>query len=395
MHYPLRAIHDLVFQQLPPAQLLLLNTSRLGLLWQQAHCEVAGLTGVFVQCVCSQPAKKEKKAMVHSFHAATVVLCNRLHDYANMAEGYPLNEYSKQELTTAYRVLRDQLFACLTVLDQFPTLVNQHQALPTHAIEAAKLWVQEAVKQVSADWKKKTEPELLNIVLEPLHNFAAAETEPAPTVHTLNWLKKLVQQTNRLAQVSPSNAGTALLYLLIRLNCNSDALIRYASQHLRPNGLDEGTPGYLLQYRRILLQLQQLQPLPALALHPALPSCQFTLRHSLQEEIRLLENQPHTLPGHKAATAQATTASKPMFKSCLTMSQLAVLLRWCYQTGILRAETTEDLFKVVAKTVVTAGKGSFKPSSLQTEYYEQDPAAVSGAKNYVIQLLNEARKYPQ
>lgn len=395
MHYPLRAIHDLVFQHLPPAQLLLLNTSRMGLLWQQAHCEVAGLTGVFVQAICSQPAKKEKKAMVHSFQAAAVVLCNRLHEYANMAETLPLKEHNKQELTAAYRTLRDQLFASLTVLDQFAALVNRHQALPTHAIEAARLWAQEAIAQVNAYWNKKTDPELLRIVLEPLTNFAIGETAPTLSARALDWLKQLVQQTIKLSISKPVDANTALLYLLIQLNCNSNALIRYASQHLRPNKLDEGSPVYLQQYRHILRQLQQLQPIPGLALHPSLPGCQLTLNHLLQQEIRLLAKQPHTPPLHKTENPAKNATSQPIFKSCLTMAQLAVFLRWCYQTGILRTETTEDLFKVVAKTVVTAGKGRFKPSSLQTEYYELDPAAVSGAKNYVIQLLNEARKYPQ
>lgn len=395
MHDPLRAIHDLVFHPLQPTQILLLNTTALGLLWQQAQCRVSELTAVFVQSVCSLPAKKEKKAMVESFHATAVLLCNQLNDYANRIETFPLQEENQQELSTAYRQLRDQLYESLRMLQQFPTLANPDQALPVHVTEAARHWACDAIQQISKEWPRKTDPELLRALLEPLQDLVNHETDSILTVRSLAYLTRLVQQSSKLAKCKPADADTALLFLLIRLNHNSDALLHYACHKLRPNGLDEGTTAYLLQYRRSLLLVQQLQPMPGLALYPELAGCQSTLCHLLQEEIGLHERHPENNVTTTAARSQTIADNRPMFKSCLTMSQLAVMLRWCSQTGILRTETIEELFKAAARSVVTAGKGRFKASSLQTEYYDLDPTAISGAKDFVIQLLNEAKKYPR
>lgn len=395
MHDPLRAIQDLVFHQLPPAQVLLLHAATPGLLWQQAQCRIEELRAVFVRSVCCLPTKKEKKAMVQTFHATAVLLCNQLNDYATIAEVFPLQQESKQEFTAAYRDLRNRLYESLSVLDQFPTLVNNNQALPTHAIEAARPWAQEALQQLGKNWQNKTDPELLRVLGEPLQDLINGETEVPTSVRSLAYLRKLVRQTVKLAKTAHPDTGMALIHLLIRLNHNSDAFIQYASQRLIPNELDEGTAAYLLQYRRLLLQIQQLHPRPELALYPDLPTCQSRLCAFLQQEIGLLETYPQNPSRPSAAGAVATHTNKPLFKSCLTMSQLAVMLRWCSQTGILQSDTIEHLFKAVAKSVATAGKGSFKASSLQTEYYELDPTAVTGAKNFVIQLLNEARKYPR
>lgn len=395
MHDPLRAIHDLVFHPLQPAHVLLLNTPELGLLWQQAQCRIAELTAVFVRSVCSLPTKKEKKAMVQSFQATAVLLCNQLNDYATIAETFPLQQENKQELAAAYRDLRNRLYESLSVLDHFPELVNNNQALPIHAIEAARPWAHEALQQLGKHWQKKTDPELLRVLGEPLQDFVNGETEAPSSVRSMVYLQKLVQHTGKLAKTTPRDAGMALVHLLIRLNHNSDAFIQYASQRLIPNELDEGTAAYLLQYRRLLLQVQQLQPLPQLALYPDLPSCQSRLCGYLQQEIGLLEKYPLNPSLPSAADSLATNRGNPLFKSCLNMSQMAVMLRWCSQTGILQTDRIEHLFKGVAQSVATAGKGSFKASSLQTEYYELDPTAVTGAKNFVIQLLNEARKYPR
>lgn len=394
MHDPLRAIHDLVFHHLQPSQLLLLNSSGLGLLWQQAYCRVSELVGIFVQSVCSLPARKEKKAMAESFHATAILLCNQLHNYANTVETLPLQELDKQELGTHYRTLRNQLYECLNVLDRFPALVNTNQALPIHAMEEARYWASDALQHIQKKWTKKVDPELLHALCEPLQDLVNGESEQDLSIHMLHYLKKLVEHTGRLGNTVPKDAGTALLFLLIRLNHNSDAFLHYACRHLQPHELDEGTPAYLLQCRRLLLQVQQLQPMPHLALHPSLPGCQQRISRLLRDEIALLQNLAYLSPSPATEGPGAAPAGGPMFKSCLTMSQLAVMLRWCSQTGILHTETIEDLFKAAARSVKTAGKGSFKASSLQTEYYELDPAAVSGAKDVVIRLLNEARKYP-
>lgn len=394
MHDPLRPIHDLVFHHLQPSQLLLLNSSALALLWQQAQCRVSELVGVFVQCLCTLPARKEKKAMVESFHATAVLLCNQLHEYANTVENLPLQEQGKQELSTAYRALRDQLYNSLNVLERFPALVNKEQFLPLHAMEAARYWALDAMQQINKKWTRKIEPELLRILNEPLQDLVNGEPEPNLSIHTLHYLTKLVQHTGRLAMTVTKDAGTALVFLLIRLNHNSDAFLHYACRHLQPHELDEGTPAYLLHCRRSLLQVQQLQPMPGLALYPSLPCCQSGISRYLREEIGLLENYTQQSLTHMSDSTVAPSARGPLFKSCLTMSQLAVMLRWCSQTGILHTETIEDLFKAVARSVKTAGKGSFKASSLQTKYYELDPAAISGAKDVVIRLLNEARKHP-
>jgi len=173
---------------------------------------------------------------------------------------------------------------------------------------------------------------------------------------------------------------------LVQLNFNSPDFIRYATERLKPDILDTHTPGYILDYTRVMNKVRQLHPQPA-ALHPPLGSCQEGIVACMQQEIDLLRAQA----SQPVTNEHNTVQSRPV-QTCLTVSQLAVILRWCNKTGILTCEVTDDLFKQVARSIGINGRKQYRASSLKTEYYEMDPTAVSGAKDYIIMLLNEAKR---
>lgn len=391
MSYSLQAIHDLVYHSLQPVQLLLLNEPALGLLWQKARDTVNNLPADILTQVCSANNKKEKKALVHSCQAATIAMANCLHAYAKNLSHLPLQQPVKHEQAAAYRELRDQLINSLHILDHFPAYLDKDLPLPDHVYEAEKENMRVAWLQIEDEWKKRIEPALLMILLQPFRDFGALSSSLNPTCRMLGYLQLLAQKTKWLSLSCPKDAGTAMIHLLVHLNFNDDSFISYAAKKLRPDLLDEGTQGYILQYTRMVNNLKHIRPLPSQALHPDQPSCQSGMIACMQDEIQILTLQLSQLP-----LQQNTHTTEPftgkLFRTCLTQAQLAVMLRWCHKTGILSCESKERLFKMVPQAIVTKGKENIKASSLRTEYYEMDPAAASVAKDYIIHLLNEAKK---
>lgn len=391
MSYSLQAIHDIVFNALQPTQLLPLKEDALGLLWQKAYDTVNNLPAEMLKQVCGAKNNKEKKAMVHSCQAATIAMANCLHGYAKTLSLFPLHEPVKQEQAAACRELRDQLINSLHILDYFPAYLDKNLPLPDHVFETEKENIQIELLRIEDEWKKRIEPALLMILLQPFKDFGALSSSLNPTSRMLGYLYLLAQKTKSLSVACPKDAGTAMIYLLVHLNFNDDSFISYAAKNLRPDLLDKGTRGYILQYTHMLNNLKHIRPMASVALVPDMPSCQSGLVVCMQEEITLLTTEIGQVPLLGNPLSSEPSTKKPI-RTCLNMSQLAVMLRWCHKTNILSCETAEELFKLVAQNVETAGKEQYRPSSLRTEYYEMDPAAASVAKDYIIHLLNEAKK---
>lgn len=378
----LQSLQEMVYQNLRPAQML--ENRQPHLIWQQANSLLQQLPGELRQNICIQLNRKEQKARAFAWKIAITSLCNCLHEYLLTLQSLPLDTESMHEYLNAYTLFRNQLYQRMDVLANFTHA--EEVPLPRHIHEVEKSILEAEIVQLEKSLSKKISDALLTVLLQPYREACIAN--PPPTREKITYLHQLTQLLLQKSAKSFQNAETALLQILIRANFNSTALISFILDDIRESA-PHNTPA-LSYFREQQMQVKRMQSSQQPGLFPAEPDCKSSVLLQLDDEIAWLSAmQPVAV---NRIPEQALLREAPLLTSNLTGGQLAVLLRWCHQTGILRANNNRQLWKLLAATIQTAGGKKCKAQSLQTEYYELDAAAIEGARDGIIRLLNESRR---
>lgn len=385
MPYPLQALQEMVYQTLRPAQML--QNGRPEQVWQKANSVLQQLPGQMLQAICMAANNTDQQSMLLAWRISIINFSNCLHSYILLLNTLPLDKESKQSYTTTYTLFRNQLYQSLQVLQHFPDNTGIELPLPDHVSEMEITSLQTYMQEIERTWKSKLSAVLLSILLYPFQQ--ACSGDKTVSQRMVRYLRQLHNQLYILANQGLAKPETALLHLLIRLNFNSEEFVNYVLEKSQQNAPVTNHATLLQTYREERMRIKRIPVMDQAGLLPHKPSCQQILLMRLDEEIQWL----HTLQTNGSTREEANNKSvqQPLLSSCLTGAQLAVLLRWCQQTGLLRSHNHRQLWKLMAATIQTAGGKPCKANSLQTEYYELDAAAISGAREGIIRLLNQSR----
>jgi len=203
------------------------------------------------------------------------------------------------------------------------------------------------------------------------------------------YLQKLLKQVLKIEMSLAAEAYTEkLVEQLLVLNFNHPLFVNYVAETIwnQVNKLEEAADKkrLLYQYQK---NMNQLQTHPHYALFANTETCCKTLLKMLEQEI--LFSQQITQLEQKPKEEKENNLS---IQTCLSVSQLALLLRILIQTKMIQYDNQSELIRRVAALMHTQKTPSISAESLRTKYYHPDLAAKNILKEYLILLMNELRK---
>ena len=119
------------------------------------------------------------------------------------------------------------------------------------------------------------------------------------------------------------------------------------------------------------------------------------LAEIIQHEIIYIQSKLQTLASiynYNAPATSVDTAEQLMLTS-FSVSQLAVMARLLVDCNIIQHSNQTNLMKRIAGAFKTNKAGQISAESLRVKYYTPEPAAINIIKEYLLQMLNQLKKY--
>gem|GEM_PF-3818149 len=199
----MQTIHEQVYEALRPSQLLLLDQPALTSLWAHVNNAADILPAAILQWICTAASNREKRALVRNCQVALVAMANRLHSYSRTLIELPVNASERDLQVRAYHQLRDQLIRTLDVFDYFPGCPDKKIPLPNHIYEAACIEMRAAATAIQVQWQARIDGQLVELLLQPFHDFMAVSTLPNPGYEAIDYLHLLSGKLAALTAVCP------------------------------------------------------------------------------------------------------------------------------------------------------------------------------------------------
>lgn len=176
----------------------------------------------------------------------------------------------------------------------------------------------------------------------------------------------------------------ALEEMLVKLNFNIPAFINF----LVANTTAQAEAASAIPAKSQLLTAQLLKYKTTGVINTGYLPAENSVR---QKMICFLQTQLQLLPAQPVYPA----AEKPSQKlnTCLSVPQLALLIRLLMDTKIVNNTNQSALLKTIASFISTSKAASISPESLRINYYTPGVAAKNIIKEYLLQMLRLVNSY--
>ena len=254
------------------------------------------------------------------------------------------------------------------VKDRYKDFFNVHGKMPDKEQALARQNIEEGwpgLKQMLLH--RNIEPELVEIVLEPVNFLLSAQDPGNISYYRLAHIKELTLAIDRWLNKTDGNLLWELLWELLYVNLNSPAFLAYCYRFI--TGLAERTPlleNRLKVLRDLYIKLHFPDVKRGIGYDESMPHCRATLVELVNTQISFVESDirlsvqllPVALPEKKRAGRKAVSG--------LTVQEIGVWIRGVIHVGIILS-TKRNVMAIVAGRYQTLRQKNISAGSMDTK----------------------------
>ena len=330
-------------------------------------------------------------------HQAHIIrLADQISKCVDLGEAIEMNKISDGETkVNLCKILYRALGELLTYIETyFSKYFNQAAKIPDAYGLMESRDVREKLEFIRGIAKKKEiDPQLLQIILDPVQEFAQEPIGSGITFRKLIYFKQLIKDlTGALSSDISANYNDDVLNLMFYLNFNSYYFLTYATEKISREIQD--LPSLIEQLERLSYwtkSINQQHLKPGFALKSDRSSILDQLGTWLAEEIHFIEKKKQlTLmmpPGD-------SFMGKDDFKVNTTPSvpQLAYTIRILKEVGIITNTNQSALIRFFSKYFTSAKNENISAESLRIKYYNPEKSTINSLQELLGVLTNQTRK---
>jgi len=370
--YPLEWLDSLISLTLNPAKMYLhdLTMEDIQSLSEKAMIEAVHIQSELKNQVFSLHKESQIRLLVQKYHSTLIFLLDTIISYQQV-EAFSKSDYGN--LAQALITCLDELLFFIET--RFGNFLGLEERVPSTYLEVSKeelrLKVERLQKKLIAD---VADPSFTAIVLDNLTKFIRPNKGAAVTFRELLYRKELVQQLESLRETkSQTSIYNALNELLVYMNFNSRGYINHFTKAIadKINLLQtksERIDSLQFHYK----EFRQMQCHQRLILYPQHQSLKAILSEWFEQEIAYVEKTIH-LSDHpvkelaKSNVGNFKVADKIMVD--LSTDQIALILRACDESRLLKARSMSEVFKKIVPFLSTPSREELSFDSVRSKSY--------------------------
>lgn len=302
-------------------------------------------------------------------------------------------EYTDEDIYTMVYLHVEELIAFIE--KNYLQHLDQSVPVPFNSTLLSVYQLKEKMELIHDQLEKcQVDHELKNLIQRPIFKINSRSLDDRMTYRDLMYHIQFITKLHDLLTSENDITTNRLISFCFEVNYNEmkimDYLIGKIQQQIEECASDDEVDELL---RRELKFANQQQLYTRKSFSDRSQSLKTYITHWIEQEVLFLErNRNRQLVFQPTSTPSAEISRIDVN---LSVPQLAFLFRLLSDTGIINANSKQDLMRSIAKTFSTSKVNSISVKSLHNSFYEQDNQTIEAIKHLLIKMLGEinAGKY--
>jgi hypothetical protein len=346
-------------------------------------------------CICED--KKSGRLLIQHYQAALTNMSDDFNQLVQTIESDTTTEpKDKTEIVKIFQLVLIFTEELLTFIEKhFNCYFNLDEKIPQTGSVLLKAEFTNHLSGLTMLYKKsQIDPRLTAIMLEPFNKFINEENQARSTYREVEYLKTLHKEYSKILiawqnEMLQINIIDQLLYL----NFNKNAFITYYTKIIANDiSTSDSIPDQIQQLAWWLKIVTQVRTRPEMAYKTKHLSAKEQVLNWIIAEITFLE---------KKQLIEVVTKPQPavsswfplLVQTSLSVKQAALLIRLMFDVLILKTDNKTKFLNRLAGILKTNKNEKISENNFRTRFYNIEPGAIEGVKDWLIKMLNQLNQY--
>lgn len=210
------------------------------------------------------------------------------------------------------------------------------------------------------------------------------------TMQQLQDVQEWVHALQHLHHGADGNLQETVCRLLLAKNYNDPDFLHYYFRYWANQIAEEATAAgaqlaWLNMQQEIVLWCGETRP----PFYPQKPGC----REVLEQMIKIELKKWSLMEQHNVPTRPPQPEAHEAMRTSLNLSELALVLRLLYETGVWQKSVMMDYFRHWSQWVVLNNQKNITAASLKSRYYSPEPTALQKVKDLLLQMRKQLNEW--